>query len=173
MADIHARIEQEAQELEQECTLLCAAHYYAAGRWDHVNRVLGIPATVLAGITSVAALSDLAGENKELVTGILAIVVGALSALMTFLNPNQQASNHKAASSNYEALRVKASLLKDIDLSVDYATLDEPTKEIIKQLRDLATQFTTLNQSSLRVPRSIHNKQCKEVRAQAAANINK
>jgi hypothetical protein len=139
--EIKQRIKEEAQEIEQDCTLLCTDHYYAAGRWDRVNLFLGIPATVLAGITSVAALSDIAGKNKDIVTGLLAIVVAALSALTTFLNPSEKANSHKSASSNYEALRVKANLLKDIDLSADYAALEDSTKEIIKQLKDLAAQF--------------------------------
>jgi hypothetical protein len=163
MEEIRQRIKNEAQEIEQECSLLCMDHYHAAGRWDRVNLWLGLPATVIAGITSVTALSDIAGANKDVVTGVLAIIVAALSALTTFLNPSEKASSHKSASSSYEALRVKTSLLKDIDLSVDFATLDDYTKEIVKQLKDLAAQFTALSQSSLRVPRSIHQKQRRNI----------
>jgi MoxR-like ATPase len=166
MSDIKQRIAKEAQEIEMDCVRLSEAHYQAAGRRDRINLTLGIPATVLAGPTSVTALSEIAGNNRYLVTGILAIVVASLSALITFLNPSDQANNHKSASANYDALRVKASLLKDIELSADYANLDASTKEIIKQLKEIANQFTTLSQSSLRVPRSIQVKTHREVLSQ-------
>jgi len=163
MQEIKKRIKDEAQGIERESSILAKGHYFAAGRWDRVNLTLGIPATILAGVTSVAALSDIAGNNKAIVTGVLAIIVAALSALTTFLNPSERANGHKAASSNYEALRIKARLLKDIELSTDYAALDEPTKEIIKQLKELASQFAGLNQGSLRIPRSIYKRQVKNV----------
>jgi hypothetical protein len=124
---------------------------------------LGVPATILAGVTSVAALSNLAGQNKDIVAGVMAIIVAALTALTTFLNPNEKANAHEAASSSYDALRIKARFLKDIDLSTDYPNLDGETREIIKQLKELSNQLRDLGQKSSRIPRSIYKKQMKTV----------
>lgn len=161
MTEIMKRIMVEAKEIEQECALRTKDHYFAAGRWDRVNLMLGIPATTIAAVTSVAALSDLAGPNKDIVSGVLAIIVAALTAITTFLNPNEKATDHKAASSSYDALRIKVSFLKDIELSTDYPSLDEPTKEVIKQLKELNNQLIDLGQHSPRIPRSIYKRQRK------------
>ena len=160
MQEILDRVKQEAGELEQECVLRAKDHFVACGRWDRIHLFLGIPTTLIAGITSVAAMSDIVtkfGYDKDIVSGVLALIVAGLTALTTFLNPSERATAHKTASSTYDIIRMKSNLLKDIDLSVNYASLDEPTKEIIKQLKEITNQFSALGQSSPRVPRSIYN----------------
>lgn len=155
---VKAQIRNEAAEAEKECIIRSRGHFLAARRWDHVNLFLGIPATLLAGVTSLSAFTQhLSGDPK--VTGVLAILVAALTALTTFLNPNEKANLHKSASSTYDELRIKLSLLKDIDLSVNQSQLDEPTKENIKHLRDLADQFVTLGHNSPRIPGKIYVQQ--------------
>ena len=161
MQAILDRVKQEAAEVEQECAIRTKDHFFACGRWDKIHLLLGIPTTLIAGITSVAAMSDIVtkfGYDKDIVSGVLAIIVAGLTALTTFLNPSERATAHKTASTTYDTLRMKANLLKDIDLAVNYAALDEPTREIIRQLKEITNQFSTLGQSSPRVPRSIYNR---------------
>lgn len=95
----------ELEMLLERSVLLALAHKYAARRWSSIHLWLGIPSTVLAGVSGVSALSRF--DTSQIITGILSILAASLTALNTFLDPSKRSNNHLSSSSKYEQLRLQ------------------------------------------------------------------
>jgi hypothetical protein len=168
MDEIREHIKLAANEAAQECTELAEQNDLASTLYDRWNLILGIPATVLAAITSVSALSNIVpyffpSWNKDIVTGLLAIVVAVLTALITYLTPNEKSNSYNSASANFNALKTKIKFLEEIDVDSD-----ESTNEVKKKLEDFINQLSELRRNSPRIPSSSRKQQEKLARVRAA-----
>jgi hypothetical protein len=114
--------------------------------------MLGLPSVLLAAVTSAAGFS-----SWGKVSGALAIIVGALTAVTTFLNPRENVGAHRQAWAKYDALRSRARMLGDLEYFVDAAPLDDNTKALVEQLRTLNNTLVDLGQSRPQVPQSVYN----------------
>lgn len=114
--------------------------------------MLGLPSVLLAAVTSAAGFSP---WGK--VSGALAIVVGALTAVTTFFNPRENVGAHRQAWSKYDALRGTARMLGDLEYFVHAAPLDDHTKALVEQLRALNNTLVDLEQTRPQVLQSIYN----------------
>ena len=135
-------LRREAFRVEEDSIHSGKAHYEAATRWRRVNLSLGIPATVVAAAAGVSAFKD-----APLVGAFLAFTAAALSALLTFLNPDARASAHAAAGAAYIALRNQARIFANIDLRAQ----DHADSRAF--LAELASKRDELNASSPAVPK--------------------
>jgi len=147
---IKAKILKEAKRIEEDCLHSAKGHFYAAQCWGNIHFWIGIPAVILAAIAGASALSQF--DNHNIVAGILAIIVAALTAVATFLNPNEKAIAHHYAGNQYISLRNNVRILYDIDLDL----IDE--KESLGELKDLNRQRNELNQKLLQIPRWAYKK---------------
>jgi hypothetical protein len=110
-----------------------------------------LPTAVLAAIAGVSALSQF--DNHNIVAGVIAIIVAALTALTTFLDPNSKSNTHHSAGNLYNALRNKARIFYEIDSCVDCSDRD-----LIDQLKELTNQRDELNQNSPITPKWVFEK---------------
>ena len=101
----------------------------------------------MSAIAGVFALSQF--DNHNVIAGLFAIIVAALTAVTTFLNPNERANSHLNAGNKYDSLRNKARIFCEIDTCIDGLAED-----FIKQLKNLANQRDDLNQNSTQIPTS-------------------
>jgi len=101
----------------------------------------------LSAIAGVFALSQF--DNHNVIAGLFAIIVADLTAVTTFLNPNERANSHLNAGNKYDSLRNKARIFCEIDTCIDGLAED-----FIKQLKNLANQRDDLNQNSTQIPTS-------------------
>ncbi len=148
----------EASEIEEESKVLAEAHFQSAGKWSKINLWLGIPTTVLAGITGVTALSEIIpdADTRGVVSGVLAIIVAAFTAISTFLDSSGRAAAHQAAASQYRQLRRRISLLKDVDFPLRNMDADHVTNTLVKELRTIASQISEVDQASPQISRSLY-----------------
>jgi len=121
-----------AGKIEGNCRYKSNAHYKAARRWSRMHYLLGVSAVILAAITGFFSFAQ-PFPNKDIVVGILATVVAALSALITFLIPNDKAAVHHTAAIKYDALKERARSLGGIEVS--FPTI--PTEELYERLEEL------------------------------------
>ena len=100
----------EANRIEEDSIHSSKSHYNASDRWSHIHLFIGIPNAILAAFAGIEAF-----KGSELLAGSLAIAVAAITAINTFLNPGDRASNHKRCAGEYLALKNRARIFNKID----------------------------------------------------------
>ena len=131
-------VKKETQRIIEDTLFSAKRHFESARIWSLMHYGLVLPTAVLTAIASASAFK----ENTSL-AGFLAIAVTALTALMTFLNPNKRADAHHMAVNKYNVLRNQARIFCEIDLMAGDQQID-----ISKKIKELAKERDDLNQSS-------------------------
>ena len=135
-------IMKESQRMEESTLYSSKGHFAASYFWTNFHLCIGIPMVVLAAITGSSFVS-----NNNLIGGILAIIVAVLSAVMTFLNPNEKASSHLNAGNSYDALQNEVRMFRTIDC------WRENSEQILtERLKNYSNQKGKLNQGSPQIP---------------------
>lgn len=148
MTDLIPKITAEARRIEEDAEHSAKGHYNAGNRWGRYHLYLGLPAAIISAITGAAAF-----KNCPELAGGLALLVTALTTVLTFLKPSEHAEMHKAAAGQYHALRNQARIFREIELA------DGLESEVAKTtLLDLSRLRDELNASSPGVPRSDYEK---------------
>jgi hypothetical protein len=140
------QIQQEAARIEEDSLYSSKGHFYAGQRWSNLHLWIGIPAAVLAAVAGASALSEF--QSHTVVAGILSIIVVALTAVATFVNPNERAISHKNAGNKYNSLRNRSRIFYSIELPSD-----NDTKTLAEQLKSLDEQRSKLNEESPQIPK--------------------
>lgn len=109
--DLENEIVKECCRVEEDCIYSSKGHFEASALWKRIHLWIGVPSAILAGIASISAF-----EENTLVAGTLAILVAALGAIATFLNPSSKANEHHAAANSYLELRNRVRRFKNIEL---------------------------------------------------------
>ena len=128
----------EAQRIIEDVLFSARRHFETARIWSLMHYWIGLPTAVLAAITGASAF-----KNNTALAGTLAIIVTALTALMTFLNPNKRSNEHHIAGNGYNALRNQTRIFCEIDLVESNQQID-----INKRIKELAKERDVLNQNS-------------------------
>jgi len=145
------QIEKEAARIEEDSLYSGKGHFYAGQRWSNIHLCIGIPAAVLAAIAGVSALSEFQAHNT--IAGVLSIIVAALTAVATFLNPNERAITHKDAGNKYNSLRNRARIFYSIELQSK-----QDINKLSEQLKLLDEQRSKLNEECPQIPKWAFNK---------------
>ncbi len=139
------KIINEAKRIEEDSLYSAKGHFYAGQCWVNTNLWLGGIAAVLSAIAGASALSQF--DYHNIVAGSLSIIVAGLTAIITFINPNERASVHQKAGNRYNALRNDTRIFYDIELSeID----DKKATEDLKKLNDRRNK---LNLESHQIPK--------------------
>lgn len=117
----------EAKRVEEDSLYSAKSHFEAGRRWSRVHLWLGLPAAALSAIAGGSAFG-----GHDVLAGSLALVVAGLTAVMTFLSPDDKASRHQLAGARYNAVRNSARVFYEVtvlrggaDLSTQLASLCE------------------------------------------------
>ena len=87
-----SEIKEEFDGLERAALAVAKSHQAAARRWSWAQILLGIPATILAGLAAASGFADAA-----LVAGISATGSTVLTGLVTMLRPREAAHRNRKA----------------------------------------------------------------------------
>jgi hypothetical protein len=142
--NIKKELSLEAERIEEDSIHSAKSQFEASDKWKNVNLLLGIPTAIISGIAGISILN----EWSYILAGFLALIVGALTTLMTFLNPNQRANAHLNSGNNYLALRNRARIFKNISLNSK-----EDITALSEELKLLADERNNLNKNSLQCSR--------------------
>lgn len=148
---IEERITEEAKRIGEDSLYSAKGHFYAGQHWVNIHLWIGVPATILAAIAGASALSQF--DYHNVVTGVLSIMVAALTAVATFLNPNEKASMHQVAGNSYNSLRNRARIFREIEMG---NIADD--KLLVKELKDLNSERDKLNKESPQIPKWAYKK---------------
>lgn len=135
MSEIKENIIKEAKRIEEDSEYSSIGHFKAVERWSHVQLYMGILTSFLSAFTGYITLTE--NFNFFTTAGIIAILVSALSAIYTFLNPNEKVNLHHKSGTQYNTLRNAARIFIEIDCLKDVPIddLDERLKQLVN-LRD-------------------------------------
>ncbi|PIR85045.1 hypothetical protein COU15_02625 [Candidatus Kaiserbacteria bacterium CG10_big_fil_rev_8_21_14_0_10_45_20] len=139
------KIIKEAKRIEEDSLYSSKGHFYAAQFWTNLHLWIGVPATILAAVAGASALSQF--DNHQIIAGVLAILVAALSAVSTFINPNENAAIHHNAGNRYNSLKNRARIFSEIDVDV------ESDEDLLVKLRTLSAERDELNEKSPQIPK--------------------
>ena len=136
--NLKEKIIEEAKKIEEDCTYSSKTQFEAADSWRKIHLWLGIPATIAAAIAGAAALSQF--DNHNIIAGVLAIIVAALSAVATFLNPNEKATCHYNAGNKYNSVKRRVRIFREVDCAGNNSIedLNKKLDEFGKEKDDLS-----------------------------------
>ncbi len=138
----------ESLRIQEDSIHSAKSHFNASEHWNRVHYWIGIPTAILAAIASVSAFND-----KGIWAGCIAIMVAALSAISTFINPSSNMNTHKSAGNSYLALRNRARIFRDIDIKMGYEQ-----QELRNRFQELLEKREELNKVCPLIPRQAFEK---------------
>ena len=142
MENIKKEIIKEAERIKIDCVYKANAHFKAAAFWSKLKFLIGIPITILAAITSGLALSI-----YHEVAGLFALLVSILSAITTFLEPNEKQNSHFNSSNSYRTLVSNINIFCKVDCAIETSkTL------LLNRLKEFEIQRDEINQNSPFIP---------------------
>lgn len=137
-----AEVIKEAQRIEEASTYSSKGHFKAANFWSIFHLVIGCLVVVLAAAASTSFMKEAVGLAKG-----LSVVTAVLSAMMTFLNPNERSSSHLDAGNSYDSLLNRVRIFRTIEC---WGSFSE--QELTDKLKNLSGEKDKLNESSPQVP---------------------
>jgi hypothetical protein len=146
----------EARRIEEDALLSSKGHYAAAERWRNAHLYTGVPTTALtaiAGLVIVGGPEDFAGVPLDLVFGLVAIAAAISTGVTTFLGPEKQSTEHRAAGECYNALKGRARRFREIDALRPFSDAD-----LSGRLDALVAERDGLNQYSPLIPNRAYEK---------------
>jgi hypothetical protein len=135
-------VSNEADRVAELCLVMSQAHFRAAAHWRRWRDVLGLPAVLLAALTSVAAFSQV--PNSGVLAGSIAVVVALLTAANSYMDPSKKAEKYWAAGVAYRVLRDQTVRFRTIQ-AVDVSLADEV---VARTLEELASRLDQLHSES-------------------------
>jgi len=145
MQDFKENILKEARRVEEDSLYSAKGHFVAANFWMNFHFWIGVPTVILAAIAGASALSKF--DNHEVVAAGLSIIVAALTAVMTFLNPNEKSNSYLNTGNKYNSLRNRVRIFCEIDSCTDLSD-----QELSQRLKVLAEHRDELNRDCPQVP---------------------
>lgn len=145
LSKTHEEIIREAKRIEEDALYSSKGHYSASYFWTNFHLWIGIPIVILAAIAGASSMAKF--DPNNIIAGIIAIAIAALSSVMTFLNPNQKSSIHLNAGNRYNSLQNRARMFWSID-----CWQEESDAVLISRLKEISIQKDNLNQNSPQIP---------------------
>ncbi len=139
------KIISEVKRIEEDSMYSSKGHFYAGQCWVNVNLCIGGFAAILSAIAGASALSQF--DNYNIIGGSLSIIVMALTAIITFINPSEKAIIHQKAGNQYSALRNNARIFQTIKIE----KIDN--EKAIDELENLNNKRNELNLESNQIPK--------------------
>ena len=142
-SDLKSLIIQEADKIEEDCTFSAKGHMNAAAIWRKVNYILGISATMLAASAGSSASNFVISPEYAPMLAFLATII---TAILTFIKPEEKADLHSKSGSNFNALKNDVRIFKDIDTAQT-----EDTDILAGRLKDFSNKRNKFNNESLSI----------------------
>jgi hypothetical protein len=135
----------EAKRIEEDSIYSAKGHFYASHCWSTAQLWLGGISTILSAIAGASLLAKY--DNYSLIGGILSLIVVTLTAVLTFINPNQRANEHLVAGNKFNALKNDARIFYSIKVN------ECDNVVATKLLEKLNERRNKLNQESPQIPK--------------------
>jgi hypothetical protein len=156
-ARLRSQIVAETKHIERDCRVASTSHHAAATFWTTLYYLLGVPATVVAGVAGLSALA-----NHRLTAAVLAIAATALTATTTFLNAGEKAHAHGRKHFQYEELKNDVRVFREVTMKLKHGD-----GELHRDLMQLCKLRNRLNRDSPQVRQRAVRKARQELEREA------
>ena len=143
--ELKEKIIKESKRIEEDALYSSKGHFYASECWTNINFWVGSISAILAAIAGASALSQF--DYHNIVAGCLSIIVSCLTAIMTFISPNEKATAHRNAGNKYNALKNDVRIFYDIEIN------ELSDQKIVNSLKKLNNRKDKLNAKSSQIPK--------------------
>jgi hypothetical protein len=148
-------IVKECKRIEESVLYSSKSHFLAAEQLSEFHRRLGGSTAVLSAVASGLAFSE-----HNIIVGFLSLLISGLSAILTFINPNEKATLHSNAGNSYDALLNRARIFRTID-----CWGDESDQVLTQRLKQLSEEKDRLNRSSPSIPKRAYEAAKRSIKA--------
>ena len=111
------------------------AHTYAADYWGGSHLALGLTITALSAAVSASIFSTYAFLG--IIGGGLSLLLVVISAVSTFLNPDQRTTSHQKSKVLYTGIAERAKALYEVDLELREQKPDDLCETYEKLLKEM------------------------------------
>lgn len=150
MADTD-NFKKEATKLAVDALYSEKGHFKAAEPWRNVHLWLGVPAVLFAFGAGTGFVTDQLGDG---VATAFAFISGSLSAIATFLNPDEKARSHHASGVEYAGLRRRLRQFIDIRCEANSSDINALSED----LKFLTDDINTIQANARPIPQKAHQK---------------
>jgi hypothetical protein len=148
----------EAKRIEESVLHSSKGHFNAASFWGNFHIWFGIPIVILATIAGASFISKV--DSNNVIGGVISLIIAVLTAVVTFLNPNERRSTHFNAGNDYDSLQNKVRIFRTIE-----CWENESDHVLPERLKDFSDQKDKLNRTSPQIPWLAYRKTKKGIEA--------
>jgi len=127
-----------AAEYSVSASDIAKEHWKAQNRWKNIHLWLGLPTAIMAALSGVSALAQF--DYHDILAAFLAIMVTALTSIVTFLNPTERASFHRQLKAKNQALANDTHIFAEMECD------KIPPEQRTQRLKEFADRIDKLEQ---------------------------
>ena len=135
----------EAKRIEESALYSSKGQFVAAYMWSNFHLAIGL--LMVIGTAGAAALALSPFDPRHTWAAMVYIVVAVLSAILTFLNPNERSASHHNAGNHYDSLMSRVRVFWTIQCGQE-----DSEAELAARLEALGNEKDRLNLSSPQIP---------------------
>jgi hypothetical protein len=144
-------LEFRSWSLAEDLLRRATAHESSVQLFSRVNVMIGLPTAVLAGIAGVSAFTE-----NEVAAGSIAMLVAALSAASTFLNPAESYRQHEDRARKCRTIaRQSLNLYYSLTLDSHWEAATKEVTRLEKEAEEVGPPYPT-PRSRKRVDEDLH-----------------
>jgi hypothetical protein len=155
-------LSKEAERIEEDALFSGKGHYNACGPWQSRHRWLGSLSAILSAIAAGVASQQGA---PPLVVVTLSVMAAALTAVVTFLKPNEEADRHRRSGDANFAIKNRARVFRTVELEADGA---EEAK-LVDALKALSSDLDAARAAAPPIPDEAYKKARREIEDEKTA----
>lgn len=135
----------EAKRMEESALYSSKGHLVVAYLWSNFHLAIGLLMVISTAVAAALVLSPF--DRWHIWAAILYILVAVLSAILTFLNPNERSGSHLNTGNHYDSLMNRVRVFWTIQCG-----LGDSEAELAAKMQALAGEKDRLNLSSPQIP---------------------
>ncbi|MBD2248229.1 SLATT domain-containing protein [Nostoc sp. FACHB-888] len=132
---------EEAKRHVKSAKKLTLGHYITSSIYGQIHFFLGTFNAVIAAVTASGSVFQ-KFTNKEIIISLLSITVAILTALITFLNPDERKRFHLDAATEFESISTKLERFVNVTFEIE-----KPNEDIEKLLDELLDKYRKARKS--------------------------
>ena len=159
---VRTGLSKEAERIEEDALFSGKGHYNACGPWQSLHRRLGSLSAILSVIAAGVASQQGA---PPLVVVALSVLAAALTAVVTFLKPNEEAERHRRAGDAHLAIKNRARIFRTVELEADGAE----EGKLVDALKSLSGDLDAARDAAPPIPEEAYRKAKREIEEEKTA----